>query len=155
VKIRIIHRAIEDIKAFAPTNNPIRFYHTDFASFTANNGFESHDSVVIHAGNNVDDIVSELNNPIYHRSLKSIFHAIEKANFCTSEQAKDLHSAGRNPSNLRLVVEPIFTFFKAYILRRYFIYGIEGFVDSVIFAFSRFIRLAKAREIFQKESKKN
>jgi glycosyltransferase involved in cell wall biosynthesis len=155
VKIKIIHRAIEDVKAFAPTNNPIRFYHTDFASFAANTDFESHDSVVIHPDKKVDDLISELNHPIYHRSLKSIFHAIEKANFCTSEQARDLYSAGRNPSNIRLVLEPIFTFFKAYILRRYFIYGIEGFIDSIIFAFSRFIRLAKSREIYQKESKKN
>ena len=40
----------------------------------------------------------------------------------------------------------ILCFLKAFIIRRYFIFGFDGFVDSVIFAFARFARLAKTRE---------
>jgi hypothetical protein len=40
---------------------------------------------------------------------------------------------------------------KAYILRGYFRYGIDGVIRSHIYAFSRLIRVAKARERFQQE----
>ena len=57
---------------------------------------------------------------------------------------------GRKPQKIRIASEILLCFFKAFFIRRYFIFGFDGFVDSVIFAFARFIRLAKAREISKK-----
>jgi hypothetical protein len=53
----------------------------------------------------------------------------------------------------RIVVEPIIAFLKCYFLKRYMFYGIDGFIHSCIYAFSKTIRLAKAREKFQMENK--
>jgi hypothetical protein len=44
---------------------------------------------------------------------------------------------------------PIFAFLKAFFVRRYFIYGANGFVYSSLFAFSRFAKAIKTREIFR------
>jgi hypothetical protein len=57
----------------------------------------------------------------------------------------------RIPSKFRICFELITHFFKAFFIRRYFIFGYEGFVDSIIFAFARFLRLAKTRELSDKE----
>jgi len=50
---------------------------------------------------------------------------------------------------LKLIFTPVWAFFKAYILRGYIFYGLDGVVRSHIYAFSRLIRVAKAREKFQ------
>jgi hypothetical protein len=63
-------------------------------------------------------------------------------------QAHDMLEKKRKPSSFRIIIEPIFAFFKAYILRRYCFLGMEGFIESYIYAFSRFIRLAKTRELW-------
>jgi len=41
---------------------------------------------------------------------------------------------------------PALAFFKQYILRREFVNGVDGIVVSHMYAFQRFIRLAKTRE---------
>jgi hypothetical protein len=66
-------------------------------------------------------------------------------------QAEDLFRKGRNPSALKIIFTPIWAFFKAYILRGYILYGLDGVIRSYIYAFSRLIRVAKAREKFQEE----
>jgi hypothetical protein len=64
-------------------------------------------------------------------------------------QAEDLFRKGRNPGALRIIFTPIWAFFKAYVLRGYIFYGLDGVIRSYIYAFSRLIRVAKAREKFQ------
>jgi hypothetical protein len=60
-------------------------------------------------------------------------------------------SLGRKPSLIRIAFEFPICFLKAFIIRRYFVFGFDGFVDSIIFGFARFARLAKTREyIFSK-----
>ena len=44
---------------------------------------------------------------------------------------------------------PAFAFLKQYLLRREFVNGIDGVIVSYMYAFQRFIRLAKTRERFQ------
>jgi hypothetical protein len=97
---------------------------------------------------NSEGKIYNLNGIIYHRSGISIEQLVTKANFYSSEQAKDLLSLGRNPSKIRIFTEIFSYFFKTFVIRRYFVFGFDGFVDSMLFAFSRFIRLAKARELF-------
>ena len=47
---------------------------------------------------------------------------------------------------VRLITVFPLAFCKAYFLRGYWKSGMAGFVNSVMYAFSRFIRLAKAEE---------
>jgi hypothetical protein len=66
-------------------------------------------------------------------------------------QAQDSFVKGKNPSLLKVFFTPFFTFFKAYFVRRYFIYGFNGIIYSYLFAFSRFAKAIKTRELFREK----
>ena len=127
---------------FAPGGSCIRLYNKNKAGFRDST---VHDSVVIKQGK-----TGTLKGYILHRSFENLEKWTGKIGFYTSQQAKDLFSKGRNPSSLRILFEPFFSFLKAYFLRRYFIYGVDGFIASFIYAYAKLIRLAKARELFLK-----
>ncbi|MCH2038603.1 MAG: glycosyltransferase family 2 protein [Rickettsiales bacterium] len=133
---------------FAPSNDPIRLYHTDYAGFKDSS---IHDSVVPKSN---DASIGHLKNIMIHRCFRSYQHAVEKINFYSSMQAEHMWTKGRKPSKIRILIEPIISFLKAYTLRRYFLLGIDGFIESVIYAFSRTLRLAKAHEKWKEEHKK-
>jgi len=122
-------------------HHPIRLYRKSMA------GFKSelvHDSVVVRAGKS-----GHLRGMVNHRSFRSFTHHLDKLNFYSSAQAEDLFLKGREPSILTLLFTPPLAFIKAMILRREFVNGVDGVITSYMYAFQRFIRLAKTRERFQ------
>lgn len=133
---------------FAPSNDPIRLYHKHHAGFKDSS---IHDSVVLKS---LDSSIGRLQHIMIHRCFRSYRHAVEKINFYSSMQAEHMWNKGRKPSKIRILIEPIIAFLKAYTLRRYFLLGIDGFIESVIYAFSRTLRLAKAHEKWKEEHKK-
>lgn len=135
-------------RPFAPSNDPVRLYNRTIA------GFKSelvHDSVVLNQG----ATGGKLKHHINHRCFRSHHHALEKINRYSSMQAEDMLKKGRRPSAFRLLTEPVTAFLKSMILRRYGLFGLNGFTESVIYAFARFIRLAKAREIWAQHDAEN
>ncbi|MEM7616934.1 MAG: glycosyltransferase family 2 protein [Pseudomonadota bacterium] len=147
--IRIMSRFSNYPKKFAPANEPVRLYNKNYANFKDST---VHDSVVAKAG--IHAKTAKLDNIVLHRCFKSYKHAVEKINFYSSMQALDMQQRGRVPSKIRIVIEPFFAFFKAFFLRRYFILGIDGFIESVLYSFARAIRLGKVIEL-EKERKFN
>ncbi|MDX1916755.1 MAG: glycosyltransferase family 2 protein [Rickettsiaceae bacterium] len=136
----------EKPRLFAPKNKFIRLYNKNYVSFSRNKGLSTHDDVKLDAKVQKKDIY-DLNYIAYHRSWTSLSHLVEKTNFYSSQQAYALHAQNRRVSIIRLLVEfPVWTL-KAFFIRRYFVFGIEGLIYSCIFAFSRFLRLAKLREL--------
>ena len=131
----------------------IRLYHKQYASFDNSNKGLTHDSVLMRPGFTQANNIKTLSNPAYHRSGTSIEQLINKANFYTNQQAIDYINDGRRVSNFRIFTEFFLHFFKAFFLRRYCVFGFDGFVDSMILAFSRFIRLAKIRETLNSKPK--
>jgi glycosyltransferase involved in cell wall biosynthesis len=123
------------------TQKPVRLYRKSQAGFKDST---VHDSVVVRGGD-----TGFLKGMVNHRSFRSLAHHVEKVNSYSSAQAIDLHRRGRNPSRIELVVVPVFAFLKQYLLRREFVNGIDGVIISYMYAFQRFIRLAKTRERFQ------
>lgn len=123
------------------TQKPVRLYRKSMAGFKDST---VHDSVIVHEGS-----IGVLKGMVNHRSFRSLAHHVEKVNSYSSAQAEDLYCRGRNPSRIELVVVPIFAFLKQYLLRREFVNGIDGVIISYMYAFQRFIRLAKTRERFQ------
>lgn len=121
-----------------------RLYHTDFARFKDST---VHDSIVLRDGGKPVLLKHGLNHYIF----RSHAHAVDKVNFYSSMQAEDLYRKGRNPGAVKIAVAPLWAFVKAYVFRGYFRYGVDGVIRSYIYAFSRLIRLAKAREHFQAE----
>lgn len=119
-------------------HHPVRLYRKDKAGFKDE---LVHDSVVVRGGR-----TGHLNGMVLHRSFRSLAHHVEKVNSYSSAQAKVLSGRGRDPGLLTLLLTPVFAFFKQYLLRREFVNGVDGIVVSYMYAFQRFIRLAKTRE---------
>lgn len=119
-------------------HHPVRLYRRDKAGFKPD---KVHDTVVVREGR-----IGHLKGMVLHRSFRSLTHHVDKVNRYSSAQAEMLAARGRNPGLLTLLLTPLFAFFKQYILRREFVNGIDGIVVSHMYAFQRFIRLAKTRE---------
>jgi hypothetical protein len=120
-------------------HHPVRLYRKDIAGFKDE---LVHDTVVVHEGR-----IGHLKGMVKHRSFRSLSHHVEKVNSYSSAQADVLVARGRDPGLLALLLTPILAFFKQYILRREFVNGVDGIVVSYMYAFQRFIRLAKTREL--------
>lgn len=131
---------------WAPNSDWVRLYRKDKAGFKDS---PVHDSVVVREGR-----LGHLKGRMYHRSFRSYLHHIDKVNINSSAQAEELFRKKRNPSWLVLLLTPPLAFFKSLILRREFVNGIDGVMISYMFAFQRFIRLAKTRELFLLEKQK-
>ncbi len=123
--------------------NQLRLYNKNFAGFKNST---VHDSVELKDKNSKE--IGQLKNIIFHQSFRSFFHWIEKINFYSSMQAKDSFAKGKCPSVFKIFFTPTVAFLKAYFVRRYFIYGFDGLIYSYLFAFSRFAKMIKTRELF-------
>ncbi len=125
--------------------NQLRLYNKDLAGFKNSS---VHDSVEVRSAKCE---ILQLKNIIFHQSFRSYSHWIEKLNSYSQMQAQDSFAKGENPSLLKVFFTPLFTFFKAYFVRRYFIYGFNGIIYSSLFAFSRFAKAIKTRELFREK----
>ncbi len=122
-------------------HKPVRLYRKSMAGFKDST---VHDTVVVHKGT-----VGQFRGMVNHRSFRSLEHHVAKLNSYSSAQADDLFRRGRNPPAVALAILPLLAFFKQFILRREFVNGIDGVIVSHMYAFQRFIRIAKARERFK------
>jgi glycosyltransferase involved in cell wall biosynthesis len=127
--------------------NQLRLYNKELAGFKNSS---VHDSVEIKNHNSVK--IEQLKNIIYHQSFRSYSHWLEKINSYSQMQAQDAFKKGKNVSIAKVFLTTILAFFKAFFLRRYFIYGCNGLIYSFIFAFSRFAKAIKIRELFRAKS---
>lgn len=145
MKTNTVFRFEDRPRRFALSMTHGRLYNKDYAGFKDST---VHDSVVLRDGGKLKLLRHGLNHYIF----RSHAHTVEKINAYSSMQAEDLFRKGRNPGALRIFFTPLWAFFKAYILRGYIAYGVDGAIRSYIYAFSRLIRVAKAREKFQEEA---
>lgn len=127
----------------APKYGFIRLYNKDKAGFRDST---VHDSVVVREGT-----VGTVDGIVLHRCFRGLDHWTHKINYYSAMQARDFVAKGRKPGAIRLILEPFISFLKSYILRRYFLYGLDGFIASVQYGYARMLRLAKARELIRKE----
>lgn len=148
IPIRIVSRFAETASRYAPSNNPIRFYDKRVAGFKDST---VHDSVIIKHGTAT---AGHLQGILLHRCFRSYAHAVQKINYYSTMQAEDMVRKDRKPSSARIVAEPFFAFLKAYFLRRYCLLGIDGFIESIIYAFARTLRFAKVLEKYKDEEGK-
>jgi len=121
-------------------HRPIRLYRRTHACFK---DAAVHDTVMQREGE-----AGRLRGMVIHRSFRSLAHHVQKVNNYSSAQAADLHAKGREPGVLALLLTPPLAFLKQLLLRREWVNGVDGVIVSYMYAFQRFIRLAKARERF-------
>ena len=121
-------------------HKPVRLYKLSKC------GFKSelvHDSVHVPNGVRVGTFKSVVN----HRSFRSLVHHIEKVNLYSTAQAEVLYKKGRRTNIIIMCILPFFAFLKIFFIRREFVNGIDGILTSHMYAFQRFIRYAKLREL--------
>ncbi len=147
LNIRIAHRFDKKPRLFAPQNNPIRLYNINSAGFFNSDVNACHDAVKTKDSH---VRICQLKSIVLHKSGRSLHHLIDKGNYYTTLQSKDFYNIGREmPSRIRILLELPLSFFKIYFLRRYFVFGFNGFIDSVTLAFLKFVRIAKYREFLK------
>jgi len=139
LKIRDLLPGETKLAPFTHTDLRTRLYNLRKARVQA---IASYDPVEIKEGK-----TATLNAPALHRSFRSLAHMLEKINAYTSVQANDLLKKGVTLPQVRLVTELPVAFFKCYFLRAYCLRGWRGFIYSMVFAYGRFIRIAKYIEL--------
>ncbi len=146
-RIKIVNkfRFEEKPKKYAYYYNQIRLYNKKYAGFKNSS---VHDSVTLIEEN--PKKIGQLKNIIFHQSFRSFSHWIDKINSYSQMQAVDAVKKGKKSNLLKVFISPIIAFFKAYIIRRYFIYGIDGIIYSKLYALSRFIKQIKIREEYKR-----
>lgn len=98
----------------APSNPFIRIYNRKFCSFSNTKNTTTHDRVTFNEDIKPQDAgIFKFKKPGYHRSATSIEQLINKGNFYSTEQAKDMIDLGRRISCLRIIFELPFIFFKS------------------------------------------
>ena len=129
---------------FAHINDPIRLYNKHKAGFKNST---VHDSVVTKLP---DGKIGKFKNIVYHRTFRNLSHYNDKMQSYTTMQAKDMFKKGKKYKTLRIIFEPPFAFFKSYVIRRNFAYGLKGFMISKIYAYGRVIRQIKLYDLYNK-----
>lgn len=94
----------------------------------------------------VNGIVQRAQGDIYHYGESSIFIKVEKNNQYSNLKALEKYKKAKRASIIKLVMIMPLTFFKSYILRRSFLNGWRGFVNSMVNAFYAFLKEAKLFE---------
>tara|TARA_A100001015_G_scaffold279881_1_gene341454 strand:- start:127 stop:894 length:768 start_codon:yes stop_codon:yes gene_type:complete len=93
-----------------------------------------------------------LNGVIYHYWMKDFEHQVSKMNKYTTSLANFSPKKSMSSLTLRMVFGFQFDFFKAYLLRHHWLQGRYGFAVSILYAFTRFMRVIKMME---KQLRKN
>ncbi len=123
----------------------VRFFRKSKGHYDLEN--EVHENVL------VDGQSVRAQGDIYHYGESSIFVKVEKNNQYSNLKAAEKFQKGKNPSLLKLSLVMPVTFLKSYFIRRSFLNGWRGFVNSMINAFYAFLKEAKLFEQYQNASK--
>lgn len=138
--------AIKDVFAHETVPAPWAYGYVQIRLYDRRKGRFSdssvHDTVRPEAGARL----AALKGAMEHRSIRSIAFQVEKMNRYSTMQVADLDARGRRIPRWRLAAEFPFAFLKAYVARRYALYGWWGLVIAANYAYSRFLRVAKAYE---------
>jgi glycosyltransferase involved in cell wall biosynthesis len=128
---------------FAVGSSFVRLYNKEFAGFSTST---VHDSVIVRDESKIAEIKTAF---VYHRCFRSMHHWADKINYYSTLQAEDWVAKNRSVSSFRIIIEPFTTFLKSYFVRRYFLYGIDGFLGALMYAYARTLRLAKVKELYR------
>jgi glycosyltransferase involved in cell wall biosynthesis len=111
-------------------------------------GVDPHDELL------VDGPVTKLRRDLHHYSNDSIDQQISKIVPFSADFARHRLQNGRSADVVDLTFRPAWRFFRAYVLRRGFLDGWQGFYIASLTAFSTLTRYVKVLEMEKKSSQK-
>ena len=132
-----------------PRLNFIRLYNVKYGQYSLH---RVHDCVAMD-----EAYVSKIpfKGFVDHYTIRDLSDIIVKFNKYSDEQIQTIPTRTKGIRafvfNIRIVFEFFLNFFKFYFLRRFFLYGMYGFILAMIHAFARFQRVAKVYEKGLKE----
>ncbi|MCB0334009.1 MAG: glycosyltransferase, partial [Bdellovibrionales bacterium] len=91
--------------------------------------------------------VKRLPGFIYHYTFDDLTQLMDTQNRFSLQSAKALYEAGVRSSMFKIILRPIFRFFKFYIVKRGFLEGKEGFFAAVTEGTYTFLKYSKLWEI--------
>lgn len=90
--------------------------------------------------------VGLLHAPVFHYSFLDIAHQVAKLNHYTDDVQEVIIKKKKHYSQIRLYFEFPRQFFHYYIMKRYIIHGMWGFIAAMNLAYARFLKIAKYME---------
>ena len=111
----------------------VRLYNKNYGRFSDS---PVHDSVQV-----AQHQVKSLKEPVFHNSVRSIKHLIEKENNYIMLQSLTLKGKNKFLLFIRLFTELPFAFFKYYVIRRHFTGAFSGLITACILAYFRWKRI--------------
>jgi len=122
-------------------DHTLRFFLKDKASMEER---KVHEKVFVNGK------VGYLQNPIEHYTYRTVSDYIRKMDVYSTLSAEELKSKGIPSGVLKMVVKPLFTFFKMFFLRSGFMDGIHGLVLAVLYSHYTFLKYLKLWELSHK-----
>ena len=149
-KIKICNMFPHDKKPrrFTHSFNVVRLYNRRFAHMPED--LMNKDRIKVDEGQKI----GQMKNVIHHFCFLSLEQATAKYNIHSSELVKTLAKNKRKISKLRIFTEFPRQFLHYYFGKRYFLLGTEGYIQALVLANFRFLKIAKYYEFLQKEKSK-
>ena len=133
MKVTPIYPNWKKPRLFSASHQCVRLYNKRFGRFSNS---PVHDSVETN-----NSKVFYFKNHIYHNSVRSFTHLIEKEESYIQLQSKTLKDKNKIFLFLRIFVEFPLAFIKYYFIRRHFTGALTGLVTSLILAYYRWKRV--------------
>ncbi len=149
--IKIVNMLPHETKPrkFAKTFNVIRLYNRQYASMPDDKW--NKDRINVKKG----EKIGKLKKTILHYCLLSIEQATSKYNLHSTELLKTLIAEKRRFSILRLITEFPRQFCRYYFGKKFFLMGVDGFIQAMLLANFRFLKIAKYFEWRNQNKKAN
>jgi glycosyltransferase involved in cell wall biosynthesis len=122
---------------------PVRLYHRAAGSYSASPTFDRVD-LKPHVR------TVRLKARVHHHSVRSLSHLLRKLDAYSDQQIAEMAARGRSLPAWRLLTEFPAAFLKSWIWRGYIVRGSMGFSYAMIWAFARWMRVAKSLEARRK-----
>ncbi len=137
IKICNMFEQDETPRRFAQSFNVVRLYNRQFAFLPPD--LNNKDRVKVEKG----EPIGQMNGIIHHYCILSIEQAVAKYNLHSTELLKAVVNENRKFSRLRLVTEFPRQFLRYYFIKKYCLLGSQGFIQAMILAYFRFLKIAK------------
>ncbi|HJW03926.1 MAG TPA: glycosyltransferase family 2 protein [Azospira sp.] len=121
----------------------LRLFHRDHARWSDDR---------VHEHVQTTGAVGALAGDLLHDSAETLESYLAKQNRYTSLAAEAALEAGKRTGVGRLLLSPLFRFFKFYVLRRGFLDGMPGLVHTLIGCMNSFTKYAKMLDLQQRRS---
>ncbi len=115
----------------------VRLYHREKAQWVGD---------YVHEGVSVNGTVGQLEGVIFHFTCDSLSEHLRTLDRYTTLAAAELTARGKGSLTRHMVIDPIWTFFRSFLLQRGFLDGVPGFTIAWMAALYTFCKYAKARE---------